>query len=333
MLTSQWKDFVRGVEAKVNEIIDETKDLSPSWMKLPIYKKVTTDSMIYRTQGVTGFGYVEVFNEGDSIKYDRTYPAYETAYAPRQRGKGVSISQKLMFTRESDLEAKLDEVRQLRIAMNRTQEKNFWQVFNDAFVTTDSNSNFPVDRLQDTVSMISASHPSLVPGVSVRSNLVSGTGSGSYSGINPVLNETSLFEAIKQLREAFNGRGLPINYAGKVVLMVPTALEKLAIEITKSALRSDTSNNDTNYYQGMVDVVASTYLGAANGGSDTRWFVSAMPGEAENATSIRYVELIAPKIEKEVDFNTKSMLVSVDGDFTFGYSNFEYIVGSTGLQA
>lgn len=339
MQTGNWGDFVNGVKARVNEIIAETQDLAPSWTSLPLYKKVSADGdmeggrLIHRTQGVVGFGYDEVFNEGDAIKYDRTYPSYQTEYVIKQRGKGVTISQLLASTRAKLLEDKLDEVKQLRISTNRSLEKNFWTVFNDSFATTDTSANFPTYRLQDGVAMFSTAHPSLVPGVANRSNVISGTGSGVYSGVNPVLNETSLFEAIKQLREMFNGRGMPINYNGKVVLVVPTALEKLAQEITKSSLRSDTANNDTNYYTGMVDVIASTYLGAANGGSDTRWFVCAMPGEAENATSLRYVTLIDPKIETDVDFDTKTMKISVDYACAFGYSNFEYMVGSTGLQA
>lgn len=333
MITGQWGDFVKGVSAQVNEIIDETKDLAPSWMSLPIYKHVSTDALIHRTEGVVGFGYVEQFDENDGIKYDRTYPSYKTEYVAQQKGKGVTVSQLLMATRPADLEAKLDEVRQLRIAMNRSLEKNFWTILNDGFGTTDTSSDFPTFRLQDAVALFSASHPSVVPGVAVRSNIISGTGSGSYSGVNPTLNETSLFEAIRALRETFNGRGLPINYNGKVVLLVPTALEKLAQEITKSELRSDTANNDTNYYNGRVDVIATTYLGAANGGSDTAWFVAAMPGMAENAVSMRYVSLIEPKIEQDTDFNTKSIKISVDGACSFGYSNWEYIQGSTGLEA
>ena len=310
-------DFVKGVSAKVNEIIDETKDLAPSWTNLPIYKKIITDSLIYRTEGVVGFDYVEEFNEGDEIKYDRTYPAYKTEYVIGQKGKGVTISQLLMATRPQELEAKLDEVRQLRIAMNRTLEKNFWTVLNDGNATTDTSANFPTYRLDDGVPFFATNHPSKVPDVAVRSNVISGTGSGSYSGVNPTLNETSLFEAIKQLREMLNGRGLPINYNGKVVLVVPTALEKLAMEITKSELRSDTANNDTNYYRGSVDVISTTYLGAANGGSDTAWYVMAVPGMAENAVSMRYVSLIEPKIEQEVDFNTKGYQISVDGACAF----------------
>jgi len=333
MQTSQWGDFVKGVSAQVNEIIDETKDLAPSWKSLPIYKYVSSDALIYRTEGVTGFGYVEEFDENDGIKYDRTYPAYKTEYVMSQKGKGVTVSQLLMATRPADLEAKLDEVKELRIAMNRSLEKNFWTILNDGFATSDTSANFPTYRLSDDVALFSTAHTSLVPDVSNRSNVITGTGSGVYSGVNPTLNEVSLFEAIKLLRDTLNGRGLPINYNGKVILVVPTALEKLAEQITKSELRSDTANNDTNYYNGRVDVIATTYLGSANGGSETAWFVMAAPGMAENAVAMRHVSLIEPKIEQDDDFDTKSIKISVDGACAFGYSNFEYAQGSTGLEA
>lgn len=333
MNSSKFFEFVEGVSARVNEIIEETKDLAPSWKSLPIYKQVNACGQ-YNTEGVVGLSEAEVFAEGDRISYDDIYPAYRTEYVTAQRGKAITITQKMMFSQTNEFETQIDKVRSLRYAVNRNLSHNFWAIFNDAFVTTNSSANRPICRLQDSVAMISASHPSRVPGVAVRSNLITGTGSGSYSGVNPTLNETSLFEAIALVKEQKNGRGETINYEGKVVLVVPFRLEKLAKEITGSTLRSDTSNNDMNYYTGgTVEVLSSNYLGAANGGSDTAWFVMAAPGQAENAVSIRYVECIAPKIETEKDFDTKSVKVSVDADAGFGYSNFEYIVGSTGLEA
>jgi len=319
MLTGQWNDFVKGVSARVDEIIDETKELGPSFMDAGIFEKVQSDGLIYRTKGVVGLGYLELFDEGDSIKEDRTYQAYTTEYTMKQSGKTVSISQMLANTRSSELEAKLSEVSQNMVAANRTLNKWAWQVFVDGFTTTDSDSNFPTARLSDGVSLYSTAHPSLVSGVSNRSNRVAS---------NPVLSEANLFTAIKMVREQLNGRGLPIAYDGKFILVVPPALEKTAVEITQSQLRSGTANNDVNYFVGgLVDVVTSVYLGAANGGSDTAWYVVAKDAPTP---SFKYVSLIDPKIEKTVDFDTKSIRVSVDMACMFGYSNFEYTAGSDG---
>lgn len=324
MNTGNWSAFIRGVSAKINEIIDETKDLNPLFMSLPIFKKKDTDALIYRTNGVTGLGYLENFDEDDKIKSDRTYDAYKTEYISKQLGKNVPISQLLAATRDGALEEKLDEVRQLRIAASETSEKWFWQNFNDAFGTTNGIADFPISRLADGVAWASASHPSKVPGVAVRSNL-----GLSASVTNPAYGETAQFDMITQLREQKNGRGKPINYKGKFLIVHPPALDKLVQEVNKSKRRAGTADNDLNYFEGLVDHVSSVYLGAANGGSDTAFFVLAMG--ADNSTSLRYVRLIETKIEKEKDFFTKTMNVSVDQAECFGYANFEYMIASSGL--
>ena len=319
METSQWGDFVKGVSARVDEIIDETKDLAPSFMTSGLYKREDSDGQIFRTQGVVGLGLLEIVEEGESIKSDRTYPAYQTEYVMKMTAKSIEFSQMLAKTRPAELEAKLDEVRQVRIAANRTLNTWAWQVLIDGFGTTDS--KFPIARLQDDVAMFSASHPSKVDGVAVRSNLVSG---------NPVLSESSLFTAIKQIKEQLNGRGLPISPEGKFVLVVPTALEKTGMQITDSELVSDSAENAINYYKGKVDMIETNLIGASAGGSDTAWYVF-FKDEAMN--SMRYVPLIEPKIEQEKDFDTKTLKVSIDFTCAFGYSNFEMSAGSTGLAS
>lgn len=321
MITGNWGDFVKGVSARVDEIIDETKELGPTFMDAGIFEKIQSDALIYRTEGVVGLGYLELFEQGDSIKEDRTYPAFKTEYAMQQSGKIVSISQMLSNTRSSELEQKLDEVKQNMIAANRTLNKWAWQVFVDGFGTTDSSSNFPTARLSDAVALYSTAHPSLVSGVANRSNRLAS---------DPLLTEANLFTAVKTVREQLNGRGLPIAFEGKFTLVVPPALEKLAVEITNSVLRSGTTNNDVNFFiGGLVDVVTSVYLGAANSGSDTAWYVIAKDAPT---VSFKYVSLVDPKIEKEVDFDTKAIRVSVDMAVAFGYSNFEYTAASDGTN-
>lgn len=320
MNTGHFNDFVKGVSARVNEIIDETKDLTPGFMSTGLFDSVKTDSLIYRTEGVTGLSYLEIVEEGDSLKYDRTYQAYKTEYVMKQSMKGVEISQLLMETRPAELEAKLDEVKQLRIAANRTLNVWAYQVLNNGFSTTDAVANLPISRLQDGVAMFSTAHPSKVSGVANRSNRLAS---------DPVLSESNLFTAVKTIREQKNGRGLPIGYEGKFVLVVPPALEKTAVEITQSVLRSGTPNNDVNYFEGGIDVVSSVYLGAANNGLDTQWFVIAKDAMEK---PLKYVSLIDPKIEVDSDFDTKSVKVSVDMACAFGYSSWEATTGSDGTN-
>ena len=63
--------------------------------------------------------------------------------------------------------------------------------------------------------------------------------------------------------------------------MVPQALDKEAVIITNSTLRSGTANNDINWYRGKVNVYVNPFIGSditdfdGNTGSDTAWFLLA----------------------------------------------------------
>lgn len=318
MQTSSWGNFLDGVSARISEIVDDTADLTPSFLSTGLWKSIKSDSLQYNTEGVSGLNYLEMFDEGDSIKEDETSPQYKTEYVMKQYGKIVSISQMLAETRPSELEAKLDEVRQMRITANRSLNKHAWQVLVDGFSASDSSAAYPISRLSDAVAMYSTAHTSRVAGVSNRSNRLTS---------DPVLSESNLFTAIKMIREMLNGRGLPIGYEGGFTLVVPPALEKIAVEITKSEMQSNSANNDLNYYKGIIDVISSVYIGATNSGSDTAWYIFA--NNPENL-AMRYIHLIEPKIEQDVDFDTKAIRVSVDGAWAFGYSNWEFTTASDG---
>lgn len=321
MVTGNFGDFVKGVSARVNEIIDETMDLTPSFLETGLWDVAQSDGLIYRTQGVTGFSYLEQFDENDSLKKDRTFQSFKTEYVIKQYGKVVEVSQLLAKTRPAELEAKLDEVRQLMMAAQRSLKKHAWQVVVDSFSATDTSAELPISRLSDGVSMVSTAHTSLVTGVATRSNRVAA---------NAVYSESNQFEAIKQIREQLNSRGIEIGYEEDFLVVVPPALEKLATEINKSIKRQGTANNDLNFYEGIVDVVSSTYLGNASNGvanADTSWWIFA---KNPPQTSMKYTTLVDPKIEQHVNFHTKSIEISVDAAWAFGYSNWEFLSGSDG---
>jgi len=90
-----------------------------------------------------------------------------------------------------------------------------------------------------------------------------------------VLSEANLEVAIRSLTSQLAQDG-SLGGHQPAILLVPTALFKTAMEITKSVYRSGTANNDMNYYSeiypGLV-VKTSEYLSAAQGGSDTAWYL------------------------------------------------------------
>ena len=102
------------------------------------------------------------------------------------------------------------------------------------------------------------------------------------------------------------------------MLVVPTALDKNARIITGSELRSNTANNDVNIYSGgAVGVMSSHWLGAANSGSDTAWFLV-----SPSTSRLKLVKRAGPDLDQSVDKNTKSTLFDVVLDFSVGSADW-----------
>lgn len=107
--------------------------------------------------------------------------------------------------------------------------------------------------------------------------LLSGaTYTNSFSGAGSVLSSTSVNNAITYLAQQPNQKGIPMGNTPNM-LLVPSALFTLALQITDSALVNDTANNAINVYRSTYGfkVKTSIWLDAVNGGSDTAWFMLA----------------------------------------------------------
>lgn len=133
-----------------------------------------------------------------------------------------------------------------------TQDDNAFNLWRTAFTT---------QLTADGVAFISASHPLIQGGTT--SNLVTGA-----------LTSTTLNNGIIKLRTQVDQNNV-IQGGVPSILLVPPELFKTAIEITESALVSDSANNALNIYRSAygIQVWSSPYLGAAAGGSATAWFL------------------------------------------------------------
>lgn len=149
-----------------------------------------------------------------------------------------------------------ENVRQFAQAARITQDFNAFNIFRNAF----SGDTTPV-LTADGVSMCNSSH------VLITSATTSNTATTA-------LSSTSLNTGIVKLREQVNQAGV-IMGGVPAILLVPAALFKQAIELTDSALISDSANNSINVYRSAYGfkVMTSPWIGSAAGGSDTRWFL------------------------------------------------------------
>lgn len=144
-----------------------------------------------------------------------------------------------------------------------TRDKNAFAVFRNGFTTELTN---------DGLSLFNAAH-------TITGGTVSNTSTDAFG-------ETALNSAIVALRTQKTQDG---TLGGHIpaVLLVPTALHKLATEVTKSELKSGTANNDLNYFSQIFPglmVMTSPFLDAAEGGSDSAWFLL-----SANHKIVRYI--------------------------------------------
>lgn len=186
-----------------------------------------------------------------------------------------------------------------------TKRKKGFEVYRNAFTTTLTNNG---------TALISNSHTNL-------------NGDTIDNLLTDALSESSLNDAINMLLEQKDNAGDNVGFE-PYCLLVPNRLYKKAAEILESELRSGTGNNDMNVYSNKYGIYLkqSNWIGAANGGSDTAWFLL-----AKDHTIKRWVrqsiitDLVDYKYSSNFVYNYKAEYREV-----YGAISYEGIVGSNG---
>jgi len=148
---------------------------------------------------------------------------------------------------------------------------------------------------------------------------------GTYANrptVDVDLNESSLLNAMIQIRTSFKDQaGLKMFARGRK-LVIPAALEPVAIRLTKSELRPGTADNDVNAIMmtsgGLPDgYMVNDYLTSA-----TAWFL------LTNIKGLNYMSRVSYEMDMQVDFITDNLLCKGYERYSFGYSNPRAIWGS-----
>lgn len=215
-----------------------------------IFKPVTTDHAAYIGEVNKATGLYQIIGETQTVP--TSTPAVRNKYTVNIKDFADSIELSKDLFDDNMHGVWSEDVAQFALMARVTQDNNAFKLFRNAFTTT---------LTADGVAFISASH--VLIGGGTTSNLITGA-----------LSTTTLNTAIVRLREQVNQSGVILG-GSPSILLVPSALFKLATEITESALVSDSGNNALNVYRSAygITVYSSPYLGAAAGGSDTAWFL------------------------------------------------------------
>lgn len=148
---------------------------------------------------------------------------------------------------------------------------------------------------------------------------------GTYANrpsVDVDLNEATLLSAMISIRTGFRDQAGLRMFARARKLLVPPALEPVAIRLLKTELRPGTNDNDVN-------AILTTSGGLPEGWmtndfltSNFAWFL------LTNIDGLAYMERIKFETDMQVDFLTDNLLVKGYERYSFGYYNPRAIWGS-----
>jgi hypothetical protein len=136
------------------------------------------------------------------------------------------------------------------------------------------------------------------------------------------LNESTLLNAMISIRTNFKDQaGLKVFARGRK-LIVPPALEPVAIRLTKTELRPGTADNDVNAIMMTAGGLPESYMVNDYLTSAYAWFL------LTNIDGLSYMERVKFETDMQVDFVTDNLLVKGYERYSFGYYNWRSIYGS-----
>ena len=258
---------------------DEYKQYAPSLSK--IFNVSSTDALYNDYAAYAGLSEAPFVAEGETFSEDAIVHTYDTTLTQKKYGFLIPVSYELNKFQFDKIAGKTQTAAR---ALARKVEGLASDDLNNAFDTS-------YTSFGDGLPLCSVAHTS-ASGGSNQSN-------ASATGIT--LTEANLETGILAMREQLDDRGNMVDIVPNK-LIVPPALEKEALIITKSDKRSGIADNDANvnkmreYTGGMLNVIVWDYLGAAAGGSDTAWFL-----QDSSHSGLKWEWSLNPMVEKLPD--------------------------------
>lgn len=308
-----WTDLIAGVGIEIGEVFNQAQEEYTPGIGSVLNVTSGEGAQRYVT-AKTGTGRLSLFDEGDDIGVSNRTKGYTTKVAYNNYGDSVRVTKNNIMDR--DFSEQLDEMSDLSIGANFSQDEAGMQIFNGGFATTETVNGYKLNLYGDAVPTFSTVHPSTKPGVSTQSN-------ASSTGV--ALTVDSVETADVALIEQQTDDALPMAMGGRATLVVPPALRRKAKEIAESERNPEDANNAINVYRGTFDVAESTFLGAANNGSDTAWFM-VIPGRSKLYHEVRQ----APALESEVNIQNKNVTYTVDARWANAVLDWRRTYGSKG---
>jgi hypothetical protein len=311
-----WTDLIAGVGLEMAEVFDQgQEEYTPGLTS--VVRSNTGKGGQRNFSGKTGVGELQSFADGDDIPGGRRYKTYTTKIAYTNYGKFIDVTKNTIEDRDEAFEADLNEMKDLSVGAQYSQDRSAMQLFNGGFATTTTVNGYDMTWYGDGKPQFSTIHPTVVPGASTQSNA---------SATSIAFGHDSLETGSLALELQKTDDGIPMVMAGKVTIVAPLALKREVQEETMSQLTPESAENAINVYaNGTFDAVISKFLSATNGGSDSAWFLT-IPSRAFLYHEVRQ----APAMDKDVNIKNKVVTFTIDARWADYSKEYKRTWGSKG---
>jgi len=268
-----------------------------------IYETETSERSFEEETKLSGFSAAPVKNEGSAIAYDNAQEAWTARYNHETIALGFSLTEEAIEDNLYDsLSARYTKA--LARGMAYTKQIKSANVLNNGF-----SAAYPGG---DGVALFSSAHP-----------LVSGGTNSNIPSTPADLNETSLENAVIQIAQWTDERGLLIAAKPKK-LVIPVQLQFVATRLLETELRVGTNDNDINALKNNGSVpggyTVNNYLTDPNA-----WFLT-----TDVPNGMKHFVRTPLANSMDGDFDTGNVRYKSRERYSFGWSDPLGMYGSPG---
>jgi hypothetical protein len=285
---------LRGVEGKY-EMIPSQYD--------KIFTKHESKMALERTAEMRFLGLAQLKTEGGQTAFDNSAgERYVYNQEHTEIGLGYAITRKAI---DDNLYKTQFHPSNLGLIESFQQTK---EIYGANILNTATTYNASVGG--DGVALCATNHP------------IDGSTVANKPTVDVDLNESTLLNAMIAIRTNFKDQaGLKVFARGRK-LIVPPALEPVAIRLLKTELRPGSADNDVNAILTTAGGLPESYMVNDFLTSAYAWFL------LTNIDGLSYMERVKFETDMQVDFVTDNLLVKGYERYSFSYYNWRSIFGS-----
>jgi hypothetical protein len=268
-----------------------------------IYETETSERSFEEEVKLSGFAAAPVKNEGNAIGYDNAQEAWSSRYVHETVALGFSLTEEAV---EDNLYDSLSSryTKALARAMAYTKQVKAANVLNNGFSAGFNGG--------DGVPLFSNAHP-----------LIGGGVNSNVPGVPTDLNETALENAVIQISQWTDERGLLIAARPKK-LVIPPALQFVATRLLETEGRVGTADNDLNAIKNN-GAIPEGYTINHFLTDPQAWFLT-----TDVPNGMKHFVRSAMATSMDPDFDTGNVRYKARERYSFGFSDPLGMWGSAG---